>query len=219
MDIACLGHSCFKLRSSSGSLVFDPFDKSIGLPVPKASADVVCVSHGHHDHSNVAAVLGTARREEPVVIDGPGEYEVAGISVFGFRSFHDKKQGAERGVNTIYVVHIDGVKVGHLGDLGHVLTDKQVEEVDGIDVLLVPVGGFYTIDPAEAIKVAAVIGPQILVPMHYKTSEHNKKIFGSLATLDDFLKEAGAEDAVKTDKLTVTVASLPDEMEIVVIGK
>lgn len=217
MDITYLGHSCFKLRSSAGTAITDPYDQATGLKLPKVSADIVTSSHNHHDHNNVSAVSGTARRNQPLIIDQPGEYEASGISVFGFRSFHDDKQGAERGSNTIFVIHIEGIKVGHLGDLGHELSDKQTEIIDGIDVLLCPVGGRYTINPTQALKVAASIQPSIFIPMHYNRSGLNQDTFGQLATLKDFLQEAGAQDPQTTDKLTVTSASLPDEMEIIVL--
>lgn len=217
MEITYLGHSCFKLRSSQATVVTDPFSGVVGLPLPRVSADVVTVSHEHDDHNNVAVVTGTARRSEPFVIRAPGEYEVMGISVFGLPTFHDKKQGAERGKNTMFVIHIDGMSVAHLGDLGHPLSEKQLEELDGVDVLLSPVGGVYTIDPAEAVGVINDISPAIVVPMHFRTSQHKQDVFGKLATVDDFLKEIGVSEATPKEKLSVTSATLPEETEVVVL--
>jgi len=217
MDITYLGHSCFKLRSAGASVVTDPYSSKIGLTMPKVSADVVTVSHGHDDHNNVGAVTGTARRDKPFVIDAPGEYEIGGISVFGVDTFHDNEEGAKRGKNTVFSILIDGVSVVHLGDLGHELTDRQIGEINGVDVLLVPVGGFYTIGPVEAARVVGDLEPSILIPMHFKTDKHNPETFEKLVGVDEFLKELGVDQVERTDKLTVTKLSLPEEMKVVVL--
>lgn len=220
MDITYLGHSSFKLRGRTASLVTDPFDKTgVGLLFPKTSADIITVSHQHQDHNQVEKVAGTARRQEPLVIEAPGEYEAMEVSVFGITSFHDKQKGAERGRNTIFVIFIDTVTVVHLGDLGQKLTDRQVEEIGEVDVLLAPVGGVYTLDAREILEVSSQLQPKILIPMHFKAAGMNQEIFGKLATLDDFLKEAGQEEITAMDKLTVRKATLPEEMEIIVLKK
>ena len=170
MDIQYLGHSCFKLRGKAGSVVCDPYDKSVGLKLPNLTGDITTVSHGHGDHSNSGAISGTARRRTTFVIDEPGEYEVEKISVFGHQTFHDGKKGKERGENIVYAIEVDEVRTVHLGDLGHELSDKMLDELDGVDVLLVPVGGVYTIDAKQALKVIEAISPSIAIPMHYKTS-------------------------------------------------
>ena len=222
MDITYLGHAAFKLRGKLATVVIDPFDeafeKSLGYSLAKVAADIVLSSHEHGDHSGVGRVSGTKARPEPFIINAPGEYEVSGVSVFGLASFHDNKEGAERGKNTIYSVHMDEVVIAHLGDLGHVLTKKLVGEINGVDVLLIPVGGFYTIDPAQAVEVIEQVEPTLVIPMHYKTKGMGKA-FGKLATLDDFLKEAGIEGARREKKLTVTKSSLPEDREIVVLER
>jgi L-ascorbate metabolism protein UlaG (beta-lactamase superfamily) len=217
MDITYLGHSSFKLRGKQASIVCDPFDSSVGLPVPRVSADIVTVSHDHHDHNNVAAVSGTARREQPFVINAPGEYEVSGISIFGTRTFHDDEKGAQRGLNYVYVIEVDEVSICHLGDLGHVLSDKQVESIGEVDVLLVPVGGVYTIGPKEAIEVINQLQPSIAVPMHYKTERHDKKMFADLTQIETFLSEGGYDQAQRLKKISLTKATLPEEFEVVVL--
>lgn len=217
MDITYLGHSSFKLRGKQASVVCDPFDSSVGFPLPRVSADIVTVSHGHYDHNNVSSISGTARREQPFVIDAPGEYEVSGISIFGTRTFHDNQQGVERGLNFVFIIHIEEIAIGHLGDLGHILTDFQVEKIGKVDVLLVPVGGVYTIGPKEAIEVINQLRPSVVVPMHYKTARHNQRVLGKLVTVDTFLSEGGYEQVPRLKKLTLTKSTLPEEIEVVVL--
>ncbi len=219
MDITYLGHSCFKLRGRESSLVTDPYAASVGFSLPRVSADLVTVSHFHDDHNNVSGVSGTARREKPFVIKDPGEYEISGISIFGIPTFHDAKGGAERGRNTVFVIHVDAVSLVHLGDLGHTLSDNQIEEIGVCDVLLVPVGGRYTLDPGKAIEVVSQLQPSITIPMHYRTQKHKPKEFGGLATVEEFLHEGGFEQAQRLQKLTLAKGSLPEEMQVVVLEK
>jgi L-ascorbate metabolism protein UlaG (beta-lactamase superfamily) len=216
MDISFLGHSSFKLRGKEATVVTDPYDPYVGFKMPKVSADIVTVSHQHQDHNNVAAVSGTTRRKEPFVINAPGEYEVMGVSVFGYASFHDKVKGAKRGKNTIFVIHIDDVVIAHLGDLGHVLPQKLADEINGVDVLLVPVGGVFTIGPKGADKVISQLEPSVVVPMHYKTKD---LAFKELAPVEKFLGQVGVEEARREKKLSLTKSSLPEEREVVVLRR
>ncbi|OGY18297.1 MAG: hypothetical protein A2900_04610 [Candidatus Chisholmbacteria bacterium RIFCSPLOWO2_01_FULL_50_28] len=219
MDITYLGHSCFKLRGREASLVTDPYASSVGFAMPRVSADIVTVSHFHKDHCYTSGVSGTARRTEPFLIQAPGEYEISGISVFGVSCFHDGKSGTERGKNTVFTIHVDDVSIVHLGDLGHRLSDQEIEAMGSCDILLVPVGGVYSLDPKEAIEVVNQLQPAVVIPMHYRTPKHNPKVFGKLATLEDFLHEGGFEQAARTEKLTLAKGSLPSEMEVVVLEK
>lgn len=142
MDISFLGHSAFKLKGKTASVVTDPYDPSIGLKFPKTEADIVTITHDHLDHNAADQVGGN-----PFVISGPGEYEVKGIKIIGVPSFHDEKKGEVRGKNTIYNIKIDGLYICHLGDLGQTeLGSEQSDAIGQVDVLLIPVGGFYTID-------------------------------------------------------------------------
>ena len=147
MIITYHGHSCFKLKGKRGTVVTDPYDDAVGFSMPRLSADIVTVSHDHFDHNAAGKISGTARRDNPFVIAEPGEYEVGRISVFGTKTYHDSSKGAERGLNTVYTVLIDGMKICHLGDLGHELTADQLDAIGSIDILLCPVGGSFTIGP------------------------------------------------------------------------
>jgi len=213
MEIIYLGHAAFLLRHKSVKVVCDPFDKQVGFSSAKVEADIVVSSHDHHDHNELSVVGG-----EPMVIKGPGEYEIKGVSITGVTSFHDDKQGSLRGKNTIYTIDIDELRLCHLGDLGHKLEEKHLNLMDGIDVLMVPVGGFYTIGPEKAMEVIKQVGPSIVIPMHYKTKEHNQKMFGKLATVDEFVKVSNME-ARREKKLVVKKLDLPEEMELVVLER
>ena len=148
---------------------------------------------------------------------GPGEYEADGVDVTGVATFHDNKEGAERGKNTMYKIDIDGVTILHCGDLGHKLTEEQVEFIDNVDVLLVPTGGFYTIDASQAAEVVTQLEPNIVIPMHYQREGLNQKIFGNLASVSAFLKAVGQENVVSSPKLKVTKDSLPQETQVVIL--
>lgn len=216
MDITYLGHSCFKLRSGSATVITDPYDASVGFKLPRVSADVVTVSHQHSDHNNIGGVAASSRRERPFIIDKAGEYEVGGVSVFGLRTYHDDKQGQLRGENIVYSVLIEGISVVHLGDLGHQLSEAEVDELNGVDVLLCPVGGHYTIGPKEAVNLVQAVEPAVIVPMHFKTDQHDKKTFEMIEEVGKFVEEMGLE-AKTTDKLSISRSSLPEETELVVL--
>lgn len=212
MEITYIGHSCFKIKGKDLSLVIDPYDQKIGYKLPKLEADIVLSTHDHFDHANVGAVTGSR-----FLIKGPGEYEISDVFINGLPTFHDDKNGAVRGKNTIYSIDIDGFTLLHLGDLGHELSDSTLENIGTVDVLMIPVGGFYTIDAETASKVISSIEPGFVLPMHYKTADAAG--VSEISGLDKFLDEMGADGAVKTlDKLKITSKSeIPDETEIVVL--
>lgn len=221
MDIFWYGQACFKIKGKTAMVIIDPFDpESTGLKLPKdLEAKVVLVTHPHKDHDNAEAVTGN-----PVVISGPGEYEIAGISFEGVATFHDNAQGAERGGNTLYHFLMDGINIVHLGDLGHVLTEEQVSGIDNTDILMIPVGGVYTINSEVAAKVVVQLEPRIVIPMHYKPSlpANAGKMPGLKYDLEDvepFLKEMGAENVESLPKLSITRDKLPDETTVVVLNK
>jgi L-ascorbate metabolism protein UlaG (beta-lactamase superfamily) len=212
MTISWYGHSCFKISNQGGHLtiITDPFDKSIGLIPPHGNADIVTVSHDHNDHNNIKAISGN-----PFIINGPGEYEIKGIRVIGCSSYHDEKQGQERGSNTIYLMEIDKIRICHLGDFGQQrLFDSQLETIGQVDILIIPVGGTYTIGPREVMKITEQIEPSIIIPMHYKLPG----LKFDLADLKEFLKEAGINGKTAVDKLTLKKKDLVGKtMEIVVM--
>ncbi len=218
MTITYLGHSCFKLKGKTASVITDPYGDFVGFKLPLQKAEVVTVSHDHQDHNAVERVSGTELRPEPFIIREGGEYEVNGISVFGIDTFHDNHGGVERGKNLVFKIIIDGVKVCHLGDLGHLLTEEQANQIGMIDVLLLPIGGETSVSPEEATKIARFLEPSYVIPMHYRTEFHNQDVFAGKATLEDFLKDY--DTAPKLDKkLKVELDRLPEETELYVLEK
>lgn len=187
MDITYLGHSSFKIKTKTATIVTDPFDQQmVGIKYAQQEADIVTVSHDHNDHNAIDKVTGVKR-----VIAGPGEYEVMGVSIIGYKTFHDAKNGEERGKNTIYVYETEKLRICHLGDLGHPLTEDLINEIGDIDILMIPVGGDYTIDSKLAAETVSKIEPFFVVPMHYQQEGLKADAFSSLTGVDNFLKETG----------------------------
>ncbi len=210
MVITWYGQSCFKVQSGETVLFTDPFNKEVGLTPPRGLAHIVTVSHNHYDHNNREALNG-----EPLIINGPGEYEIKGVNIKGIFSYHDDKEGKERGTNTIYVIEMEGIKFCHLGDLGQEkLSAEQVEEINGVDILMVPVGGAATVDGETAVEIINQIEPRLVIPMHYKIPGLAMKLDG----VDVFLKEMGLGKKEVVDKLTLKKKDLTEgEMEVVVM--
>lgn len=214
MHITWHGQSCFQIAASPRkgeqvSIIIDPFDDSIGLKVPSLMADILMVTHDHYDHSNKKAISGV-----PFLIDGPGEYERKGIFVEGIPSFHDDKEGKERGRNTIYTIEAEEMRICHLGDFGEKeLSAEQLEKIGDIDVLMVPVGGVFTIDAKGASKVISQIEPRIIIPMHYLIPKLKIK----LDDVDKFLKEMGRKAVTPEPKLLVKRKDLPEEETKIVV--
>jgi len=213
MEITYLGHASFKLKGKTGVVVTDPFDpKMVGLKFPSVEADIVTVSHNHQDHNNITLVKNYSK-----VIDNPGEYEIKDISILGFSTFHDSKKGEERGKNTIFVFEIDGIRLAHLGDLGHLLSESVVDDMGSIDILMVPVGGGYTISPAEAMDVISSIEPSIIIPMHYGNEKLNQEVFSTLAKEDEVLKVL-AFPTEKMDKLSIKKEEIGEEQKMIILS-
>lgn len=216
VDIWWYGQACFKIKGRASSVVIDPYNAEFtGLKPLKIEGNIVCITHDHQDHNEAAIVKGVDGRQ-PFVINGPGEYEISGVNIVGIGSFHDDKQGAERGKNTIYLITCDEVNIVHLGDLGQKkLTQEQIESLANCDVLMIPVGGVYTIEAKDAPDIIAQIEPKIIIPMHYKTA--NLKF--DLAPVDDFLKAMGKEKVEELQKLSISRERLPEEPEVVFLEK
>lgn len=217
MNIQYYGHSCFKITTKPEgrgqqevTLFIDPFDKSIGLRPPQGSADLVISSHDHHDHNNIEAIKG-----DPYVINIPGEYSVKGINIVGISSFHDAKQGEELGLNTIFILESEDIRICHMGDLGSDLSEKQLEDINGVDILMIPIGGKYTIDGKKAVDIVKKIEPKIVIPIHYK-------INGSTIDVDNekkFCSEIGNCPKTKISKFSIKKKEMEEKsMEVVLMG-
>jgi L-ascorbate metabolism protein UlaG (beta-lactamase superfamily) len=208
MDVTWLGHGCFRLRGRNAAVVTDPYPPSIGLKLSRMDADLVTISHEHENHNYTQVV-----RDGAYEIHGPGEYEVAGVSVIGVPTYHDAEKGTKYGRNTVYLIEIDDVRICHLGDLGHKLEDAEAEAVASPDVLLVPVGGLTAMNAAQAAEVVRQLEPRYVVPMHYAIPGLKLQ----LDPLDRFLKEMGVTSAEPQPKLAVQKSSGEYDTKVVVL--
>jgi L-ascorbate metabolism protein UlaG (beta-lactamase superfamily) len=182
MEITHIGHSSFRIKTKTAVIITDPFDpKIVGLKFPPTSADIVTISHSHDDHNKKELVKDAKR-----VVDGPGEYEIQSVSIIGIPSFHDDEKGNLRGKNTIYVFEAERIRLCHLGDLGHKLKEDQINQIGAIDILMIPVGGEFTIGPAEAVETIHALSPKVIIPMHYKQSGMSET-FSKIAPVEDFV--------------------------------
>jgi len=214
MDITYLGHSSFKLKGKTASVICDPFDpKEVGLKFTANEADIVTSSHQHLDHHNLEAVKGAKK-----VIDGPGEYEISGISIIGINSYHDNKKGEEMGRNIIFIFEIDNLRIAHLGDLGYVLTEKEAEELGEIDILMLPVGGVHSLNSEQAAEIVRLVEPILVIPMHFKVEGINLEAFGKLDPVETFLKEVELP-VEKLPKLSVKKELLGEETKVIILEK
>jgi len=209
MKIKWLGHASFLITSDTGTrLITDPYVTGGNLSYGeiKESADIVTVSHQHHDHNNVAAVQGN-----PEVVSEAATVEIKGIKFKGTPCFHDDAGGSQRGTNIIFCFEIDGIRVCHLGDLGHQLSDEQVAELGKVDILFIPVGGYFTIDAKGATEVSDRLKPKVIIPMHFK----NDRYSGPLVGVDEFLR--GKKDVSRLDASEVEfkAGQLPTSTQIV----
>lgn len=218
MIISWRGQSCFQITSSQNknhqvSIVIDPFDKETGLRVPKLQADFVLVTHNHHDHNNIKAVSAppaslASRAGNPLVIDGPGEYDIKGVNINGIAGFHDNSNGSERGKITIYTIETEKIKICHLSDLGQKeLSSEQLDKIGEIDILMIPIGGTYTIDAEEATKIMSQIEPKITIPMHYKIPKLSIK----LDPVDKFLEALNIKKLETLPKLSIKKKDISTE--------
>ena len=205
MEISWLGHSCFRLKGSHAIIITDPYSPGLGYSLGKPTARIVTVSHEHPGHCYVEGVGG-----QPKVVSRPGEYEINDVLIIGIATFHDGEGGSKRGKNTVFLMEIDEVAVCHLGDLGHVLTSAQIEEIGNVDVLLLPVGGVSTINAPMAAEVVRQLEPKAVIPMHYKTPA----LSWELEPVEKFLKELGAKEVAPQPKLSVTKSNLPSSTQV-----
>lgn len=219
MDIYWGGQALIKLKGKNTTVVIDPYEPDFtGLKLPKdLAADMVLISHGHNDHNNAKVIDSTpSGNGKPMVFERCGEYEVAGVVASGISSFHDEKNGLERGSNIIFHLMFDGLNLVHLGDLGQSqLTEDQIAQIGNADILFVPVGGTYTIDAKAATEIVSQMEPKIIIPIHYKIEGLKFELDG----VEGFLKEMGAEGVVTQPKLSISKEKLPEEPQVVVLSK
>lgn len=195
MKIKWFGHACFYIVSDDGiRILTDPFDRTVGYKIPKVEVDVVTISHFHYDHNYINEIEGDFK-----VIDKVGEYNFKGIEIKGVDTYHDEVKGQKRGKNIVFNIKVDGLYVCHLGDLGHIPDNSQVEEIGIVDILLVPVGGTYTIDASDAVKTVELLNPKVVIPMHYKTPD----LKFNLAGPDWFIEKMGREKCLSLKELEV----------------
>jgi len=211
MKITWLGHSAFLFETQGLKIVTDPYDHNdnrIGYGPITIPIDIVTISHDHADHNYVKELRGN-----PQTVKGNGTFDVKGISFTGIETYHDPTKGSQRGNNTIFVIRAEGINLCHAGDLGHTLSRDKIEAIGPVDILLIPVGGFYTLDAAEVTKVMEDLNPKLVIPMHFKTEVLDFPITG----VDEFLKEKSNVRRQGSSQLEVTKQTLPEKREIVVL--
>lgn len=210
MKIKWFGHSCFLLTSENGvKILTDPFDDQVGYKLPEVEADIVTTSHGHYDHSAVDVVKG-----DFIHIERAGVFEEKGIKITGISTFHDEVRGTKRGKNVIYVFEIDGIRICHCGDLGHTLNSEQITKIGEIDVLLIPVGGVYTIDASQAVEVMESLNPVITIPMHFQTSA----LKFSLGTVDEFIAAAKGGERIQKQEIELKKDGLTNYSDVLILN-
>ncbi len=209
MEITWYGQTCFHLAErEKATIVTDPYPPDAGLTYPKSRARIVTASRDHPDCRYTSGVRGPFK-----LLDGPGEYEIGGIFVTGIPTFADDKQGASRGLNTIFTFNTNGLTVCHLGQLGHVPTQSQLEALDTVNVLLVPVGGGGSLTPAQGLEAISLIEPNVAIPMYY----HVPGLTNTLEPLERFLKEMGLEPPDRQERIKINQSDLTEETRIVVL--
>lgn len=213
MRVKWLGHACFLLTTNAGSrIITDPYEPgsfgAINYGPIEDLADVVTVSHDHGDHNDAMSIKGN-----PQVVDQPGEKRISGIRIKGIPAHHDPSGGKERGSNIIFCFTLDGMNVCHAGDLGHQPTEEQLAQMGAVDVLMVPVGGTFTLDAKGANQLVERLKPRVVIPMHFKTAKCNLPIGG----VEDFLKLRKDVRRAGASELTLDKASLPAQTETILL--
>lgn len=212
MDINWYGLSCFRIREGGVTVVCDPYDKSVGKTLPKLRADIVTVSHDRPGHNSVERVAGN-----PKILDSPGEYEVSNVFVTGLTTYHRRQSASADERNVIYFLDFGTLTVGHLGDLGEVPSQSEIEELNlgEIDILMVPVGGGATLDPTRAVEVIGMFEPRIVAPMHYQQPDLTARWAKELEPVDNFLRALGTAMPEPQSTLKIAKSSLPEETQVV----
>jgi L-ascorbate metabolism protein UlaG (beta-lactamase superfamily) len=215
MDITWYGLSCFRIREGGVTVVCDPYDKSVGPALAKVRADIVTVSHDRAGHNAVERVTG-----EPKVLTGPGEYEVKNVFITGLTTYHRRTDGRPLERNVAYFFEFGDLTIGHMGDIGEVPAQSEIEELNigEVDVLMVPVGGGDTLDPARAVELVGLLEPRIVIPMHYRHNGLADDLATRLEGVEKFLKEFGATAIDPVETLKISKSSLPEETQIILLA-
>ncbi len=206
MLIRWLGHACFYFEGEGVTLLTDPFNDEVGYPLPELEVDLVTVSHDHYDHNAYELLPG-----KPKVIREEGKHLHGSLEFLGVSVFHDQEQGALRGENIIFTWEMEGIRLCHLGDLGHLLEKADLERIGSVDILMIPVGGIYTVDADLARDVVEQLRPRLVIPMHYQT----EPLSFALGSVEDFTDHFS--NVVKGKSWQGTVKDLPEEREILVL--
>ena len=207
-EIRWFGHNCFRIRAKEATILTDPVGRITGYSMPRQSADIVTLSHGHPGHANLDAV-----KPDYKTVRGPGEYELNDVFITGIRTYHDAERGKVLGYNTVYLIEVEGMVICHLGDLGHTLTEEQAEAMSAADVLMAPVGG-NLIDLNQAAEVIARLEPKLVIPMQFATDKGDAK----LGPLEPFGKALAVELPQPEEKLVLRSSDLSEVMRIVVLA-
>jgi L-ascorbate metabolism protein UlaG (beta-lactamase superfamily) len=208
MDMTWLGHACFRMRGREGIVLTDPPDPRSGHAIPRTEAGLVTMSHDHEAHASLRSVAG-----EPVVLRGPGEYEVHDVLVTGITSFHDDEKGALRGRNTVFAIRLDDLVICHLGDLGHALPAADLEKLGDVDIALVPISGpDINLSAARAAEIVHQLEPKVVVPMSFDPDDMKKD-----SPYTRLLHELGVKELVPVSKLSVARSTLPENLQVVVL--
>ena len=202
MKIKYFAHACFGLSFANGPvLVTDPYDESVTYPPCNAECDAALVSHDHFDHNHVQSLSG-----EFAVVKEPGTYEIGSAKITATPCFHDPEQGALRGRNLIFRVECEGLSIAHLGDLGHMPNEEQLAAISGLDVLMLPIGGTYTITTPQAEEIIRTVKPKVAIAMHFKTDDYEINI----STPDEFIADMNAVRMPRELEITAeTIGKLP----------
>lgn len=214
MDITWYGLSCFRIREGGVTVVCDPYDKSVGPALPKVRADLVTVSHDRAGHNAVERVTG-----EPKLLNGPGEYEVKNVFITGLTTYHRRSDNHAPERNVAFFFEFGDLTIGHMGDIGEVPAQSEIEELNigEVDVLMVPVGGGATLDPGRAVELVGLLEPRLVIPMHYRHDGLADELVANLEGVEKFLKEFGATAIEPVETLKITKSSLPEETQIVLL--
>lgn len=213
MDITWYGLSCFRIRDKGVTVVCDPFDKKVaGLALPRIRADIVTVSHDRPGHNYVKGITG-----DPKVLVGPGEYEIKEVFVFGLAGYPRTANGSVQERNVAYFFDFNGLMVGHLGDLAELPSQSELEELGEVHILMVPVGGSRVVELSRITDLIGFLEPRLVIPMHYRHPGLAPELAGSLAPVEQLLKELGVSEPERTDTLRVSKSSLPEETQVVLL--